>query len=868
MKQTAALLLAAVLAAATVDGSAFTVLADSTESAVLDVQDLIDALPAVEELESMGLDGRGAVYERVQAAYDAYTALTNEQQAQISGAEKFDALFAVFSSVRMVNALAAVGNFNVNGGTLGQDYSYSDGVLTILTGSGSITPEASKLKADISISANLNKTYDGTGVSLDDSGYSYNGNGTPVITWYSDNSGSIGSALSSAPEDSGTYWVKVSAESTGLYQAAEAAKRFTIRKRTAILVWSGHEKLDYTGKPANVTATVGNLVPGDTCTVTVDGGNEFSKGPHRATAIELSNSNYALPTDGTAMIDYIIGKATAAVVTAPTANTGLTYTGSAQPLVAAGTASGGTMVYSTDGMAYAADIPTGTAAGTYTVWYKVQGDRDHYDTDPESLTVVISQKELTISLKIKDKQYDGTNTAEFDGTPALLGIVNTDRVTLTNGTPAFDSVGVSDSVPVSMTDFSISGAEAGNYVLVQPVGITGRIYNDYAPAEGTDYTADGSGWLNQDFVVTAKDGFSLSMTDTADGIWTDTLSASDETADGTFSFYVRNNTTGAISNPVSESYRIDKAAPWGEIKIGSNGWRQFLNTITFGHFFKDIQTVSIHSGDALSGVGKVEYASSDKALSLAQVQALTGWREGSSVNVTPEDGKQFIYYARITDRAGNVTYLSTDGAEYDLTAPAIAGLTDGGTYCIRAEFTANDKNLKEVKLGTSVLTPDGNGVYTLSAGKHTVTATDEAGNTATVTVTVNAGHTGTDDGDCTTEVKCSFCGTVIAEAKEHDFGGSWQSDGNRHWQVCRNEGCTVETMGSHSYTDGICTVCGEEALPAGNTDAYTSPKTGETDGPGSRRLWAGILSAVFAAAAAAGGVLPLSLKRRKRETEE
>lgn len=101
------------------------------DSTVSDVQALIDALPTAEELESMTQDEQAAVYEQVQAAYDAYNALTDEQKEQIAGAEMFDALFAVFNGV--VNALVSVGNFNIDGGTQNTDYSYSGGVLTILT---------------------------------------------------------------------------------------------------------------------------------------------------------------------------------------------------------------------------------------------------------------------------------------------------------------------------------------------------------------------------------------------------------------------------------------------------------------------------------------------------------------------------------------------------------------------------------------------------------------------------------------------------------------------------------------------------------------------------------------------------------------
>ena len=69
---------------------------------------------------------------------------------------------------------------------------------------------------------------------------------------------------------------------------------------------------------------------------------------------------------------FNIVKATPAV-TAPTAVADLVYKGSAQTLVNAGSTDFGTLLYSLDGQNYSADISTATDAGTYTIYYKVEG---------------------------------------------------------------------------------------------------------------------------------------------------------------------------------------------------------------------------------------------------------------------------------------------------------------------------------------------------------------------------------------------------------------------------------------------------------------------------------------------------------------
>lgn len=76
------------------------------------------------------------------------------------------------------------------------------------------------------------------------------------------------------------------------------------------------------------------------------------------------------------------------VVTAPTAKS-LTYSGSAQELVNAGSTTGGTMQYKVNDGSYSANIPEATNAGTYTVYYKVVGGEAYSDVDEASVSVTI-----------------------------------------------------------------------------------------------------------------------------------------------------------------------------------------------------------------------------------------------------------------------------------------------------------------------------------------------------------------------------------------------------------------------------------------------------------------------------------------------
>ena len=98
-----------------------------------------------------------------------------------------------------------------------------------------------------------------------------------------------------------------------------------------------------------------------------------------------------------------------ATVTQAPAPLALTYTGQPQDLVTPGTADGGTMVYSlTEKGTYTAAIPTGALPKTYTVYYKVQGDDSHLDTEPQKVSVTVAPTDLYLDLT--DTGLTGTVT--------------------------------------------------------------------------------------------------------------------------------------------------------------------------------------------------------------------------------------------------------------------------------------------------------------------------------------------------------------------------------------------------------------------------------------------------------------------------
>lgn len=226
----------------------------------------------------------------------------------------------------------------------------------------------------------------------------------------------------------------------------------------------------------------------------------------------------------------------------------------------------------------------------------------------------------------------------------------------------------------------------------------------------------------------------------------------------------------------------------------------------------DIATEDMYT---VSGVNAAGWANKEVKLT-----ANTGYRIGKtdkqfgdSISFTDEAGSGVFYIKKTSD---GTIYKGTISYNLDKTAPTISGATNGGTYCVSKDIRVKDNHLAEVKDGSTVIGTT-NGTYTLSAGTHTITATDLAGNSTSITVTVNASHTpNADDGDCSTAVTCSVCHSVVTAAKAHNFGGTLLSDQTGHWYQCQNEGCSQTSAKQAHVSSGpatettaeTCTVCG------------------------------------------------------------
>ena len=263
----------------------------------------------------------------------------------------------------------------------------------------------------------------------------------------------------------------------------------------------------------------------------------------------------------------------------------------------------------------------------------------------------------------------------------------------------------------------------------------------------------------------------------------------------------------------------DTEKPTGEIIIGTNKWREFLNKLTFGLFFKDTQTVTINAADN-SGTVFISYLVTDRDLSEAELQSLvfSGYEEPFCIDPNGE----YIVYAMLVDESLNITYLRSDRITLDNIRPVIGGIENGKTYCEAQTVTIDEKYIDTVTVNGTKVTLDENGGFTLSPadGEQRIVVTDKAGNTAEMTVTVNDGHT----------------------------YGEWVSNGDgTHSRECTVDGCKgVETMacsgGKATCTEkAVCEYCGKaygKPDPKNHTDLKHIPaKAATEDSEGNIEYW-------------------------------
>ena len=385
--------------------------------------------------------------------------------------------------------LIQVGKYTVT--VTGKDTNYSF----------SKTAEFTILEADqtpLTITGTRERVYYGDNVQLGTTG----GNGD--VTWDVG-----GSAIASIDTNGllkitgvGSVTVTATSSKTGYADQTAAWALYAEKKQVTAIVTAASKTYD-SNETATVTATLqaSDFVGTDNFTITLTGCTFENSGAGTDKKVNVVSTNPTFTPDTGNHENYAItypAAATASIfkaniditdttkVTAPTAAAGLTYTGLPLALVTAGTATGGTMEYSIDGINYSAGLPTGIDAGDYDVWYRVKGDGNHNDTTGKKLDtqVTIAPQKVTdpiIEFTPSGASYDGQ---EHKPTVKLLDahgrVIPDSEYTVDYGSTNWKDEGDHTVTVTGKTDgnYSITGTPTKTFTILpagqNPLSIAGQ----------------------------------------------------------------------------------------------------------------------------------------------------------------------------------------------------------------------------------------------------------------------------------------------------------------------------------------------------------------------------------------------------------
>ena len=360
------------------------------------------------------------------------------------------------------------------------------------TGSKSATFTINKVAAAFTAPTAKELTYTGAAQELINTGSSNDGEMQYKISTDTEWSTSIPKGT-----DKGTYTVNYKVIGDANHNDTESADvQVTIGAKSIAnaTITLSKESFDYNGESQKPDIT--SVKDGETAltldkdyTVTNEGGKDVNT----YTVTITGTGNYT----GTATKNFTINKANAEITKAPTAKT-LTYTSTAQALVEAGTVSAGTLKYSKtiDGT-FTEEIPEETNAGTYTVYYKVDGNENYNGIDASEtnkLSVTINPATITgVTLTESALVYNGEpQTVEIATVTAGTLVLTNDN---TDFAKVFDISGNSatergtHTVTVAAKENSnFTGSATADFIIAYPTPEVGDLIKD-GQTYGTYYSA-------------------------------------------------------------------------------------------------------------------------------------------------------------------------------------------------------------------------------------------------------------------------------------------------------------------------------------------------------------------------------------------
>ena len=472
--------------------------------------------------------------------------------------------------------------------------------------------------------------------------------------------------------------------------------------------------------------------------------------------------------DGDSNVNYVaassiansIAKVTPTVV-APTAKV-LTYNGSAQELVNAGSTNYGTLKYSLNDSTYTTAIPTATNYGSYTVYYKVDGDSNVNSVAAQTVACSINEKQVTATVVLSQTAYT------YNGSACQPTVTVKDGTTVID--PSEYTVTYSNNVNAGTATVTISDNVGGNYEVIGSTTFTINKADQSAPTAtgatttyNTTATATASGGGGQGTLTWTNGNTQTTVgSKSTKAYWAgnSNYNASPYSNEVTITM---NKATGSVTTaPVNNNYTYNGTAR-AVASAGSGTGTMYYRLGTSGSFSTTMPTMTNASSSTLYyyAAASTNYEQSSTGSITVSVQkanispnvSISNWTYGgtaSNPSVAGNSGSGTVtyYYKLSSDSSWSATKPSNAGS-YNIRAD-IAATTNYNSGTCTNNFTINKANsslsfnANRLTVGVGEIKTN---VVTVNAGDGTVTYSSN--NATAITVDNNGVVTGVNYGGAT-----------------------------------------------------------------------------------------------------------------------
>ena len=459
-----------------------------------------------------------------------------------------------------------------------------------------------------------------------------NGTNNVSYTYFTDSNCTIKTTAANSGADStggvpknvGRYWVQATFAETPRYKAVIAKAGFEIKKATVPftpptaktgLVYTGEEQALINA--GSVDSAIGRMEYSLSSTE-----NYSETIPKKENAGSYSvyykvvgtNANYNY-NNAKGSVNVSIAKAEVQF-TAPTAKTGLVYTGEEQALINAGSVDSniGEMQYSlkeTEG--YSKTIPTAKDAGSHRVYYKVVGANSNYDYSNAKgdVDIFIAKVSITPTVAISGWTYKASPNAPTvtgnKGNGAVSYVYFTDENCTTETTAANSGADSTGGVPKNAGKYWVqatitetvnySGANAKKDFEISKANVQ---FTAPTAKMNLSYTGNMQELINAGSVDSVIGRMEYSLSET--GIYSETIPKKENA--GSYSVYYKVAGTNA-------NYDYSKAKGKVDVSIAKAKVSFTAPTAKTGLVYTGEEQALINAGSVDSAIGRMEYSLSE-----------------------------------------------------------------------------------------------------------------------------------------------------------------------------------------------------------------------------------------------------------------